>query len=98
MNPLKEMVTSNKKRRGWYVLNKKGERSIIGSMDESTLGVVFAERLYEVMIPQGISDIRYGKVDGNVRAIGGRDMILEGERYLYSAAGKGLRWLKVGER
>ena len=59
-------------------------------MNESTLGVVFAKRLYKAVIPQGVSNIRYGKADGNVRAIGGRDMILEGERYLHSAAGKGL--------
>ena len=91
MNPLKEMVTSNKKRRGWYVLNEEGERSIIGSMNESTLRVVFTKRLYETMIPQGVSYVRYGKTDRNVGAVGGRDMILEGERYLHSAAGKGLR-------
>ena len=64
---------------------------MIGSMNKSTLGVVFTERLYEAMIPQGVSNIRYGKAYGYVRAIGGRDMILEGERYLHSAAGKGLR-------
>ena len=91
MNPLKEMVTSNKQRRGWYVLNEKGEGTIIGLMNESTLRVVFAKRLYEAVIPQGVSNIRYGKTDGNVGAIGGRDMILEGKRYLHSVAGKGLR-------
>ena len=91
MNPLKEMVTSNKKRRGWHVLNEKGEGSIIGSMDESTLRVVFTKRLYETVVPQGISNIRYGKADRNVWAVGGRDVILEGERDLHSAAGKGLR-------
>ena len=91
MSPLKEMVTSNKDRRGRYVLNEKGEGPIIGSMDESTLEVVFTERLYEAVIPQGISNIRYGKPDGNVRAIGGGGMVFEGERYLHSAAGKGLR-------
>ena len=91
MNPLKEMVTSNKKRRGWYVLNEKGEGSIIGSMNESTLRVVFTKRLYETVIPQGVSNVRYGKADWNVGAVGGRDMILEGERDLHSAAGKGLR-------
>ena len=37
MNPLKEMIPSNKKRRGWNVLNQEGERAIIGSMYESTL-------------------------------------------------------------
>ena len=91
MNPLKEMVTSNKQRRGWYVLNEKREGMILGPMNESTLGVVFTERLYETMVPQGVPNIRYGKADGNVGAVGGRNMILEGERYLHSAAGKGLR-------
>ena len=91
MNPLKEMVTSNKQRRGWYVLNEKGEGTIIGSINKSTFGVVFTERLYEAVVPQGVPNIRYGKADGNVGAIGGRDVILEGERYLHSAAGKGLR-------
>ena len=91
MNPLKEMVTSNKKRRGWNVLNEEGEGSIIGLMNESTLRVVFTERLYEAVIPQGVSNIRYGKSDGNVGAVGGRDVVLEGKRYLHSAAGKGLR-------
>ena len=91
MNPLEEMITSNKKRRGWYVLDEKSERPIIGSMDESTLRVVFTKRLYKPMIPQGISYIRYREVDRNVRGVGSRDMILEGKRYLHSAAGKGLR-------
>ena len=91
MNPLKEMIPSNKKRRGWYVLNEKGEGSIIGSMYESTLRVVFTERLYEAMIPQGISDVRDVKADREVRAIGGWDVIFESERNLHSAAGKGLR-------
>ena len=90
MNPLKEMVTSNEKRRSWSVLNEEGERSIIGLMYESTLGVVFTERLYEAMIPQGISNIRDVVADREVRAIGGLDVIFEGERYLHSAAGKGL--------
>ena len=90
MNPLKEMVTSNKQRRGWYVLNKEGKGTIIGSMNESTLRVVFTERLYKTVIPQGVPNVRYGKADGDVGAIGGRDVILEGERYLHSAAGKGL--------
>ena len=91
MNPLKEMVTSNENRRGWNVLDEEGERAIVGSMDESTLGEVFTERLYEALIPQGISNVRYGKSDGDVGVIGSGDMILEGERYLHSAAGKGLR-------
>ena len=43
MNPLKEMIPSNKKRRGWNVLNQKGKGAIIGSMDESTLRVVFTK-------------------------------------------------------
>ena len=72
-------------------MDKKGEGSIIGSMNESTLRVVFTKRLYEPVIPQGISNVRYGKADRNVGAVGGRDMILEGEWYLHSAAGKGLR-------
>ena len=96
MNPLKEMVTSNKKR-GWYVLNEKGKWPIIGSVYESTLRVVFTKRLYEAVIPQRISNIRNVKADRGVRAIGGRDVILEGERDLHSAAGKGLRWLKVSK-
>ena len=91
MNPLKEMVTSNKQRRGWYVLNKKREGTIVGLMNESPLGEVFTERLYKAMVPQGISDVRYRKADGNVGVVGGRNVILEGERYLHSAAGKGLR-------
>ena len=91
MNPLKEMVTSNKQRRGGYVLYEKGERPIIGSVNESTLRVVFAERLYKPVIPQRISNVRYRKADGDVGGVGSRDMILEGERYLHSAAGKGLR-------
>ena len=91
MNPLKEMVASNKKRRSWYILNQEGEGSIIGLMDESTLRVVFTERLYEAVIPQGISNVRDVEADWEVRAIGGRDVIFEGERDLHSAAGKGLR-------
>ena len=91
MNPLKEMVTSNENRRSGYVLNEKGEGSVIGPMNESTLRVVFTKRLDETMIPQGISNISYGKTDRNVGAVGGRDVILESERYLHSAAGKGLR-------
>ena len=91
MNPLKEMITSNKKRRGWYVLNEEDERSIIGAVDESTLRVVFTKRLYEPVIPQGISNVRYRKADRDVGGVGSRDMILEGERYLHSAAGRGLR-------
>ena len=91
MNPLKEMVTSNKNRRGWYVLNEKGEGAVIGPMNESTLRVVFIKRLDKTVIPQGISNIRYRKANRNVGGVGSRDMILEGERYLHSAAGKGLR-------
>ena len=91
MNPLKEVIPSNKKRRGWYVLDEEGEWPIICSVDKSTLRVVFTERLYEAVIPQGIPNVRYGKADRNVRGVGSRDMILEGERYLHSAAGKGLR-------
>ena len=75
MNPLKEMVPSNKKRRRWYVLNKKGEGSIACSVYESTLRIVFTKRLYEVMIPQGISGIRNIKTDGEVGAVWGRNMI-----------------------
>ena len=91
MNPLKEMVTSNKKRRGWYVLNEKGEWPIIGSVYESTLRVVFTKRLYEAVIPQRVLNIRDIKADRKIRAIGGWDVIFEGERDLHSAAGKGLR-------
>ena len=64
---------------------------VIGSMNEPALRVVFAKRLYETVVPQGVPNIRYGKADGNVGAIWGRDVILEGERYLHSAAGKGLQ-------
>ena len=91
MNPLKEMVTSNENRRSGYVLNKESEGSIVSSMNESTLGVVFTKGLDKTMIPQGISNVSYGIANRNVGAVGGRDMILEGERYLHSAAGKGLR-------
>ena len=91
MNPLKEMVTSNKDRRGWYVLNEKGEGSVIGPMNESTLRVVFTKRLDETVIPQGVLNVSYGKANWDVGAVGGRNVILEGERYLHSAAGKGLR-------
>ena len=72
-------------------MNEEGERSVIGLMNESTLRVVFTKRLYEAMVPQGVSNVRYRKSDWDVRVIGGRDMFLEGERYLHSAAGKGLR-------
>ena len=72
-------------------LNEKREGSIIGPMYESALRVVFTERLYESMIPQGISDVRNVKVDREVRAIGGWDMIFEGERDLHPVASKGLR-------
>ena len=91
MNPLKEMIPSNKKRRGWYVLNKEGEWAIVGSMYESTLRVVFTEGLYESMIPQGISDVRDIVADRKVGAIGGWNVIFESERDLHPAAGKGLR-------
>ena len=91
MNPLKEMIPSNKKRRGWNVLDQKGERAVIGSMYESTLRVVFTKRLYESMIPQGISDISDIKTNGEIGTIGSRDMIFESEGDLHSAAGKGLR-------
>ena len=53
MNPLKEMIPSNKKRRDWYALDKEGERSVIGSMYESSLRVVFAERLYKTVMRLG---------------------------------------------
>ena len=91
INPLKEMIPSNKKGRAWNVLNQKGERAVVGSMDKSSLRVVFTERLYESMIPQGISDIGDIKTDGEVGAIGSWNMIFKGERDLHSAAGKGLR-------
>ena len=60
-------------------------------MNESALRVVFTKRLYEAVIPQGVPNISYGKSDGNIGAIGSGDVILEGERYLHSAAGEGLR-------
>ena len=91
MNPLKEMIPSNKKRRGWYVLNKKGEGSIVGPMYESALRVVFSKRLNETIVPQRVTKIRDFEMDREVRAIGGRDMIFESERDLHSVAGKGLR-------
>ena len=91
MNPLKEMIPSNKKGRRWYVLNEKGEGSVIGSMYESTLRVVFAKRLYEAMIPQGISNVRDIKMNRKIRVIGGRNVVFKGEGDLHSAAGKGLR-------
>ena len=91
MNPLKEMVTSNENRRRGYVLDEEGEGAIISPMNESTLRVVFTKRLDETMVPQGISNISYGVANGDVGAVGGRDVIFEGERYLHSAAGKGLR-------
>ena len=91
MYPLKEMVTSNENRRSGYVLYEEGEGSVIGPMNESTLRIVFTKRLDETMIPQRISNISYGIAYWNVGAVGGRDVILEGERYLHSAAGKGLR-------
>ena len=90
MNPLKEMIPSNKKGRRWYVLNEKGEGSVIGSMNKSALRVVFTKRLYETMIPQGISEIRDIKTDRDVRAVGSGDVFFEGKRDLHSAAGKGL--------
>ena len=91
INPLEEMIPSNKKRRAWNVLNQEGERAVVGSMYESSLRVVFTERLYESMIPQGISDIGDIKTNGEVGAVGSRDMIFKGERDLHSAAGEGLR-------
>ena len=72
-------------------MDEEGERAIIGSVNESTLGVVFTKRLYKTVIPQGVPNIRYGKTDRDVGAIESGDMILEGKRYLHSAAGKGLR-------
>ena len=45
MNPLKEMIPSNKKGRRWCVLNKNGEWMVTGSMNEFTLRKVFAKRL-----------------------------------------------------
>ena len=91
MNPLKEMVTSNKKRRRWYVLDEKGEGSIIGSVYESTLRIVFTKRLDETVIPQRVSNVRDVIADWEVRAVGGWNVIFESERDLHSAAGKGLR-------
>ena len=70
MNPLKEMIPCNKKGRRWYVLNEKGGGAVIGSAYESALRVVFTERLYEAMIPQGVSEIRDVKTDRKIRAVG----------------------------
>ena len=91
MYPLKEMIPSNKKGRRWYVLNKEGERAIIGSVYESLLRVVFTKRLYEVMIPQGISNVRDSKTNREIRAVGSGDMVFESKGDLHSVAGKGLR-------
>ena len=91
MNPLKEMIPSNKKRRGWNVLDQKGERTIVGSVHKSTLRVVFTKRLYKSMIPQGVSDVGDVKTNREIGAIGGWNMIFKGERDLHSAAGVGLR-------
>ena len=91
MNPLKEVITSNENRRSGNVLYEEGEGAVIGPMNKSTLRVVFTKRLDKTMIPQRISNISNGKADGNIGAIGSRDVVLEGERYLHSAAGKGLR-------
>ena len=91
MYPLKEMIPRNKKGRRWYVLNEKGEGLVVGSMNESTLRIVFTKRLYETMIPQGISEVRDIKTDRNVRAVGSGNVFFEGKRDLHSAAGKGLQ-------
>ena len=90
MNPLKEMIPSNKKGRRWYILNEKGEGSVIGSMNESTLRMAFTKRLYETIIPQGISEIRDIKTNREIGAVGSWNVIFEGRRDLHSAAGKGL--------
>ena len=91
MNPLKEMIPSNKKGRRWYVLNKKGKGAVVGLMYESAFRIVFTERLYEAMIPQGVSDVRNTKTNREIRVVGGRNMVFESEGDLHSAAGKGLR-------
>ena len=44
-----------------------------------------------MIIPQGISEIREIKTDGDIGAVGSRDMIFDGERYLHSVAGKSLQ-------
>ena len=46
------------------------------------------------MILQGIPEVWEVKANGDIRAVGGRNMILEGKGHLRSVAGKGLRWLK----
>ena len=91
MNPLKEMIPSNKKRRSWNILDQEGERAIIDSVHESTPRVVFTKRLYKSMIPQGISDIGDIKADREIGAIGSGNMIFKGEGDLHSAAGEGLQ-------
>ena len=85
MNPLKEMIPSNKKGRRWHVLNEKGEGSVIGSVYESTLRVVFTKRLYEAMILQGISNVRDIKTYRKVRVIRGRNVVFEGKGDLQQA-------------
>ena len=91
MNPLKEMIPSNKKGRSGYVLDEEKEGSVIGTMNESPFRIVFTKRLYESMIPKGVTGIRDVKMNREIGTIGGRDMIFESERDLHSAAGKGLR-------
>ena len=60
-------------------------------MYESSLRVVFTKRLYETMIPQGISNVRDTKTNREIRAVGSGDVVFESEGDLHSAAGKGLR-------
>ena len=91
MNPLKEMIPSNKKGRRWYVLDEKREGAVIGLMNKSSLRVVFTKRLYEMMIPQGISEIREIETNREIGAVGSWDMIFESKRDSHSVAGKGLR-------
>ena len=85
------MIPSNKKGRRWYVLNEEGEWAIIGSVYESPFRVVFTKRLYEAMIPQGISNVRDTKSNRKIRAVGSGNVVFESEGDLHSAAGKGLR-------
>ena len=50
MNPLKEMIPSNKKGRRWYVLNKKGEGTVIGLVYESCQEYVYMVHLFPSLL------------------------------------------------
>ena len=44
-----------------------------------------------MVVPQGVPKVRKIKANGDVGAVGSGNMVFEGERYLHSAAGKGLQ-------